>query len=1110
MKTKILDVINIIHECLKSVFEDKYKHFYYELPDTNNLYNFDVERISIPGNMLAFFYNIAKNKINVSNSGRKHLPAVLSGEQDFRIGKFDIEEYMLSSFESLKALEDEENYIKNNIKTTICFTIALNESTDNSLKHRRVGAFLPVGKEDTNKNEKIISEISNKPLLSKKVSIEFNNFLVLLMKDLKKYINVFGEHGIDLNDLTTDNVISYFVKLLAISLCNSVSNEDIYFEISENIKSAIRFKQSNSHILTDNNCYFEQTITQIDNNKNKLTIGSATTPDSESEISDYLKINKRILISGDGGFGKTVFLKRIIQKFYGYTTYFSNVIYIPLSTVFQKGVLSNTIFNQINDTYLFSAYSKNLGSNFTEEQFKFLIQTAQKKNFLPPLFIFDGLNEVTSNIYPIIVQEIAAFSILATNATIIVTTRGGNPVSNDYIPNGMGFNNYSISGTPQEISEKLLKKIASTGNSGNLIKELVNNPLYYSLLKKLYSAENINKNLMPKSKYMILQESYINYAKKHTNIFSGRTSQDLYALSFVYFYLLPLLAYNVKEYSFSDKSIFSLIETSIKQISIPYSLANKVFHSIESLANRTNNTYLFEPLDSRYVFAILISENWLNCIGNNRYSFNHQDWHDYLRALYISQCQTILIDNYEDDEISSQINIDFKVLPSSAMEFYGERFGLNDQDITPVKNQSIITNNLRALFNKLPSKNISVSDMKIGFLKYVELAYHLSEYKQNLLTSDYKLFFADILDKVIISIADLYDNYGENIKNYFYDNFCIEAQNDVYTILTNILVKRMEICRVNESFDYGLKLSNIALLFSQSLQVLHQKSKLLIFMAQKDFKNKTSDKIRAKETLKSGIELLTLCGKSYVFSKNLLALTYSFPAPWLFEQDLATIDYCKSFIYYYSAAFDDPQISHDDRNYSLRQMIHLIFDGYVSFQDKTLDLKSFKLRNDCNVICGCGECDAYGYQLIVQILKMFGETNYKPMINFYRGIIELNNGNIETAKKFFMLEKKLHPNSVSITQCFILSNLMLKYVCKIPANSAEYDIDIISDLETLKEKIISEGTGSIDKYHSIYLIRSILRLCLNYNIHLNSNEQKKLDSILKEVKQYEYYDKINN
>ena len=104
MKTNILDVINIIHRCLKDVFDDKYKHFYYELPDTNNLYNFDVERMSIPGNMLAFFYVIAKNEINVSNSGRKQLPPVLLGEQNFKIGKFDIEEYMLSSFQSLSDL----------------------------------------------------------------------------------------------------------------------------------------------------------------------------------------------------------------------------------------------------------------------------------------------------------------------------------------------------------------------------------------------------------------------------------------------------------------------------------------------------------------------------------------------------------------------------------------------------------------------------------------------------------------------------------------------------------------------------------------------------------------------------------------------------------------------------------------------------------------------------------------------------------------------------------------------------------------------------------------------------------------------------------------------
>ena len=1023
------------------------------------------------GIIFLFFYQAIKHFTEKESSVVKGEEArntsikILKGTEYFQCSAADVTR-LFESFSSIKNLEEEELFLSNTMKISI--------------------------KNFIEKNIKSFSQ--------DEIDSAFSCALQQISKKLNSFLYYLNKYGVGVDEIKQENSIYCFARLLAIALCERVESgktptldklkNKIIFSIKTKRLGTLLHNTLNDDLLKKDAEVelLEQTITSLKDTALSIKVENPCKEVAVEQIATFLKENNRIIIVGEGGLGKSVFLKNITNMFgFEHPTYFGQVVYVPLSTITEKGKSSNLPFSTIDDTFIFSAYTNTITSSITQTQFEELMFHANDKFSLPIMFIFDGLNEVPAKFADSVLQEIKALSYRAQNSTIIVSTRKDNPLSKDFIDKENAFDEFSLSGTPPRKVKALAKKLPL---KNDILTELIKIPLYYNLLEGLYSDKNDKNNeTILNSKYSVLQEAYIKYAKGHTNITTGSSSHKLSCLNFIYFYIFPLLAYNTG-YCFNKQDIKNVVESAISNANC---MSVKLYNRFQYLAGRFENINEFESYDIKEILEILYNENWLNVIGANSYAFKHQDWHDFLSAFYISEYQTIFLQNYKDENLALDTQIDFKHLPSTAMELYGEKFKLNDnsaEDESPQKNVDRINKNILDLFSEFNNVSKNPFEITLGELKVAELIYLLSEYKGNLYTSDYKETFKKILDKIVSPLLSFKD-FGEKIKKHYELVLNNEIKNSYYETLTNILIKRIEIARIDEDFNLGLQLSDVAILISDRIQIKHQKAKLLMFRAQKTLKSTVENESDAIVEFKEGYNLLKECGKTYIFSKNLLAFMKSFPAPWLLKNNIIDVDYCESFRIYYDAVF--LEISPDDKNYAYREMIHLILNGYVKFQDCHLDFSTFQMRDDLNVTEGDGECNEYGYEIIKQILTLFGDSNYKPLINYYRGVVKLHENEIDKAKEFFLLEKKMFPKSVFRKNCPVLSDLMLRKCGERNENKAVLE----AFEETLKDNIISEGSGSIDKTHTCYILTDVKYAIKRHSIRLTPKEQEKYEKLLK-------------
>lgn len=220
-------------------------------------------------------------------------------------------------------------------------------------------------------------------------------------------------------------------------------------------------------------------LTIIDGSeKNRITV---------KENTDVFEENNHILITDSAGMGKSTLSKRVILNAVGQGWY------VPVFVELRE-LDNRAIEVQIAERFGFTS----------DTPTQFLRK-------LPLLYVFDGLDEVSTDIQKDVVDSINQFSNIFTESRILLTSR-----KETYLSQFVGFKRYSICSLEEDeayalinkcdptgkISKKLISGIQSSSDAG--LKEFLSTPLYVSLLFCSYRY----KTVIPQKKHLFYSQVY--------------------------------------------------------------------------------------------------------------------------------------------------------------------------------------------------------------------------------------------------------------------------------------------------------------------------------------------------------------------------------------------------------------------------------------------------------------------------------------------------------------------------------------------------------------------------------------------------------------------------
>ncbi|QJP10709.1 NACHT domain-containing protein [Pseudomonas multiresinivorans] len=274
-----------------------------------------------------------------------------------------------------------------------------------------------------------------------------------------------------------------------------------YFKNKSAIKS---FEENSIDYLSNlggqcsiiNTIAFQNTPKRLDDLYIPLTL---TTPEKTisikiTENSDLFKIGNRILINDSAGMGKSTLSKRVVLNTLSTNTE------IPVYLELRK----------VNKTTILESIKKRLGIK-NETSSEILKE-------LPLQFIFDGLDEVPSDLKQSTTEDLRSFiNFIGDSANILITSR-----NEAYLSEFYDFIHLSIKPLKREEAYDLIKKydpsdeisrplIEGIQQAGASIREFLSTPLYVSLLFCSYrfkSAIPQKKNLFYSQVYDALFESH--------------------------------------------------------------------------------------------------------------------------------------------------------------------------------------------------------------------------------------------------------------------------------------------------------------------------------------------------------------------------------------------------------------------------------------------------------------------------------------------------------------------------------------------------------------------------------------------------------------------------
>ena len=816
--------------------------------------------------------------------------------------------------------------------------------------------------------------------------------------------------------------------------------------------------------------YFEQTLYTADTDKCIFMISSLY----DHSVIDFKKIDdlERILIVAPGGQGKSLFLRKLEEKALENKQnekHYEHVIRIELTDLFS---LSNDeIIANSKEGHILGHLIRHEATN---EEYKLLLkkkeQISDKEAPGRILLLLDGLNELSASSdfkkVNAILDELEYINKNWTNTTIVMTTRP----AKDNKRTLDGYCNCKLSGTPQE---KVTALLSSNEDISEEIKTLAEIPMYYNILAKLKNTEKV------KTKYDLLFQIYLeryNQSPKDGDSF------------FAFFVLAPYIAQEIHDNPKNKitlaaaKTIVEKLEKTNYELLLQIALNECGFGDLLYEPNLSNAcSILFHNGPIKYV----INENHSPFVfSNDEYKIFHDDIRDFLLAFSAIITIKVMRASLEDGQFEFikdiYLNLNLKdepteLIKSKLMISTGKDIEQNLSDLysvlyeVPISPQSIIfAHTLFLISDYLNLGEVAVEPTHKILIGFTERIVRLV--KQN---------------NFLSCLANNNDNFGHDDQQR-----CVNAMLD-------IISKHCEYYRRNEMFIEGIELANIAeCIQSDNDAITNQKGKLLLLMYQSHVRD-TKDYDLAKLGFDNYTELYFESRRildeavkhDFNLSVNLVAMLYSVPAPFLFEDksNQTVFEFVKAFDLCRSLIFTNQKKNYTAKEicYTVRQAVGLLIKGYVKFNP---DFEKYEKGNpgENSVIIGNRNTlslDGNTLKLAEELLDKV-EGMSLSTLNYYKGIVSYYKGDISSVKKHFENE----------------SDSLLKSIFQYYYFGIKIDLDSL--YRDISCRMKETKRDAVDSCHPIYWYCDAKNLELSFNkerITYFENFEKELPETWKSI-----------
>lgn len=806
----------------------------------------------------------------------------------------------------------------------------------------------------------------------------------------------------------------------------------------ENVKSA-SYQNDDDHFEDD--IYYSQTVFDSKKKNSFFSI--------ENADFSQLKKERLVLIEGEGGQGKSTFLKKL-NELKQKQSDFKNIIVISLAR-FVDFLNKSDIQPLANKcTYIVSYI---LNNNLSSKD----IKSVFCRDGEPTLLLLDGFNEAyafsDTTSRNAVIDELEEIKNKYANICFVVTTRPSEGSYSfkkcDFLKD---FSIYYLSGVSDEMYQKFISKHNDLPKE---ILEIARIPLYFKALNKSNNLSNI------KNRNDLLREIYYQNYKQASE---KPGAENTY---FAYYLLAPAIANFMcqKRQLYIDVSKIQLIA---RELFDKDNMFTALLHSIAARECPTSDLPINNNIEA--ICNALINNGPLEPVENDASSTAYRFFHDEIRKYLLAYNTWMVLTGIK----SAMLQGDYpyvKVTPN---------LNLETDVINLLKIRLNISGDDENKICKQIASFFKVNDFEFENLawqiKFYHIAFLFSEYlclKGSLYLNTYHSVLSPITEKIMfITKIGQYDQYFYNISEV--------EKTDIKSCILDILCKECEYFRRNSLFDNGEKCIETARQLSNiDYSVINQHAKINLAKFEASC---LSGKFINQDSFNLGMkELKTASENGFILSANLLSLIYSAPNPILtYANKHTNVDNVESFYILYSAiqkAIKDKLYAHEI-DYSIRQAVALLLKGYVRLSPGSSFFKGivFTKENFCQGNLDTFSIDEETIKLSKHLLE-YADGLYRPSLDYLRAIIKIYENKPSEAESLLTNESDL-----------ILNRIVLNY--KFGKN---YDID--ASIKKVLTKLDNKKLG-LDICHPIYWA---LIDPMHLELSLNPSRKEFYDKMIEEL-----------
>ena len=770
-------------------------------------------------------------------------------------------------------------------------------------------------------------------------------------------------------------------------------------------------------------------------------------PDNSEKSLLYPMRHKLILITGPGGQGKSTFLRNML-KTNDRCRVFDKAVLIPLVALTSIDMdYRDNSFNIIFD------YIRHLHPDLQ------LSNSSQKI-----LILLDGFNEYRTSKNRRAVDNITGSlndlvgSIRAKgddgNVSLMITTRDLNTTVKIF-PVLRHFQALSLTGT-SDSEYRLIRSMCEKQGvdfDNTELGKLTRTPLYARMIKGLIEE---GKAMSIEDPFSLFDKVYRARAEQRIGNTAEKSIYPKNEYMYFYYVILPFFAYRIVTSSDLDNSyrfrrdqvydfLIELRQNGLDRVMFTYLQESESFRYINGECPQTEVQKLMDYLDNEEDFII-------NDDRSGEYSFEHEQWRNYLASVFLRSNIQILQAHYTDDNdriikavmCDLNVNADISRMLRQSLNLFGGKA----DNAKKMKDMFRID----ADFYNHIDGTIRLLHLGFFFCDYLQIDLPIGNSGEN-----------ETIHEILKPMSDYL--LANSMNNRLIDR--ILNDRELVRLVCGIMSKETEYYRRVKDYDKAYQISGICKrLDNESVFTCQHEAKVYLCYAESMV---IHDQILSAPTIFKGAEsgkiweqgadlLNKVADRNFYLAVNTKGLLLTNPAPYLIRTNIIEQpDFCGVFRHYIHMINDTSYVRRDT-SYTIHQALRLLVE-YITIDDdcafdpcdRNSDPESLRIKRKATLFA-----PLQGEKNLAMANYLLSKCSGQDLagLNYLRGRIALASSDKKTAQTFFESPLK--------EEWLLLYHLMLQYCF----GNNSFDID--EEFSQLAQRIRLDPNGRLDKTHFVY------------------------------------------